>query len=92
MAEEKLTGADALVSTLADNGLEACFANPGTSEMHFVAALDSEPRMRAYVKRRTQEGHSTKEIYRCLKRYIAREVFSIITRRQKEISQTRSVA
>lgn len=42
-------GAQALMKTLADAGLEVCFTNPGTSEMHFVAALDSEPRMRAVL-------------------------------------------
>lgn len=35
--------------TLADCGVQVCFSNPGTSEMHFVAALDSEPRMRAVL-------------------------------------------
>ena len=35
-----------LIATLADNGVEACFANPGTSEMQFVAALDRKPEMR----------------------------------------------
>ncbi len=42
-------GAQALMKTLADAGIEVCFTNPGTSEMHFVAALDSEPRMRAVL-------------------------------------------
>jgi len=42
-------GAQALLKTLADAGIEVCFSNPGTSEMHFVAALDSEPRMRAVL-------------------------------------------
>ena len=42
-------GAQALMKTLADAGIEVCFSNPGTSEMHFVAALDSEPRMRAVL-------------------------------------------
>ena len=41
-----MNGADAILATLADNGVEACFANPGTSEMHFVSALDREPRVR----------------------------------------------
>jgi acetolactate synthase-1/2/3 large subunit len=41
-----INGAEALIATLADNGVDACFANPGTSEMQFVAALDREPRMR----------------------------------------------
>ena len=42
-------GAQALMKTLADAGVEVCFSNPGTSEMHFVAALDSEPKMRAVL-------------------------------------------
>jgi acetolactate synthase-1/2/3 large subunit len=42
-------GAQALMKTLADAGIEVCFTNPGTSEMHFVAALDDEPRMRAVL-------------------------------------------
>lgn len=44
-----MNGAQALLQTLADAGIEVCFTNPGTSEMHFVAALDSEPRMRAVL-------------------------------------------
>jgi acetolactate synthase-1/2/3 large subunit len=44
-----MNGAHALLQTLADAGIEVCFTNPGTSEMHFVAALDSEPRMRAVL-------------------------------------------
>lgn len=36
-----MTGARALVATLVGSGVDTCFANPGTSEMHFVAALDS---------------------------------------------------
>jgi len=42
-------GAQALLKTLADAGIEVCFTNPGTSEMHFVAALDGEPRLRAVL-------------------------------------------
>lgn len=42
-------GAQALMKTLVDSGVTACFTNPGTSEMHFVAALDSEPAMRAVL-------------------------------------------
>lgn len=41
-----MNGAEALLKTLADNGVEVCFANPGTSEMQMVAALDREPRVR----------------------------------------------
>ncbi|HEX6860642.1 MAG TPA: acetolactate synthase large subunit [Caulobacteraceae bacterium] len=44
-----MNGADALIETLADNGVTACFANPGTSEMQFVTALDREPRMRSVL-------------------------------------------
>ena len=35
-----VNGAESLVRTFVDAGVEVCFANPGTSEMHFVAALD----------------------------------------------------
>src|SRR5690606_35836141 len=42
-------GAQALMKTLVDAGIEVCFTNPGTSEMHFVAVLDDEPRMRAVL-------------------------------------------
>ena len=44
-----MNGAQSLMQTLADAGVEVCFSNPGTSEMHFVAALDQEPRMRAVL-------------------------------------------
>lgn len=43
------TGAQTLVTTLADLGVSACFANPGTSEMHLVTALDGEPRIRSVL-------------------------------------------
>src|SRR5918992_2473191 len=39
-------GAQALIRTLVAAGIDTCFSNPGTSEMHFVAALDSVPGMR----------------------------------------------
>jgi len=42
-------GAQALIRTLVNSGVRVCFTNPGTSEMHFVAALDAEPRMRAVL-------------------------------------------
>jgi acetolactate synthase-1/2/3 large subunit len=41
-----MNGADALIETLVANGVTACFANPGTSEMQFVSALDRQPAMR----------------------------------------------
>ena len=42
-------GAQALLKTLVDAGITTCFTNPGTSEMHFVAALDTVPEMRAVL-------------------------------------------
>lgn len=36
-----LNGAESLLATLANEGIEICFANPGTSEMHFLAALEN---------------------------------------------------
>src|SRR5919198_6529776 len=44
-----MNGAHALLRTLVDNGITTCFTNPGTSEMHFVAALDDVPEMRAVL-------------------------------------------
>ncbi len=44
-----MNGAKAVVRTLVDCGVTTCFANPGTSEMHFVAALDAVPQMRAVL-------------------------------------------
>src|SRR5204862_2788924 len=41
-----MNGAQALIRTVVDGGVDVCFTNPGTSEMHFVAALDSVPEMR----------------------------------------------
>ncbi|MGH3523374.1 MAG: thiamine pyrophosphate-binding protein, partial [Mycobacterium sp.] len=44
-----MNGARALLNALVDGGVDVCFANPGTSEMHFVAALDEVPRMRGVL-------------------------------------------
>jgi dihydrodipicolinate synthase/N-acetylneuraminate lyase len=41
-----LNGAEPLVRTLLASGVNTCFANPGTSEMHFVAVHDRVPGMR----------------------------------------------
>lgn len=41
-----MNGAEAVLKTLADAGVEVCFSNPGTSEMQMVAAFDREPRVR----------------------------------------------
>jgi acetolactate synthase-1/2/3 large subunit len=45
----KMNGAESLVRTLVAGGVEVCFANPGTSEMHFVAALDRVEGMRCVL-------------------------------------------
>ena len=42
-------GAQSLLSTLVASGGDVCFANPGTSEIHFVAALDDVPAMRGVL-------------------------------------------
>ncbi|WP_137389983.1 acetolactate synthase large subunit [Rhodoligotrophos defluvii] len=44
-----MNGADRLCDVLLANGIDVCFANPGTSEMHFVAALDRKPAMRCVL-------------------------------------------
>src|SRR4051794_12218655 len=44
-----MNGAQAMIRTLVDAGVTTCFTNPGTSEMHFVAALDTVPEMRGVL-------------------------------------------
>ena len=44
-----MNGAESLVETLVESGVEVCFTNPGTSEMHFVAALDKVAGMHAIL-------------------------------------------
>ena len=41
-----MNGAEAILRTLANNGVEVCFTNPGTSEMQVVSAFDREQRVR----------------------------------------------
>ncbi len=43
-----MNGAESLVTTLVDRGVDICFANPGTSEMHFLSALEN-PRMKSVL-------------------------------------------
>jgi transposase len=64
------------------------------SALHIIAIgrLRTDPRTKAYVARRIAEGHSKLEAIRCLKRYIAREVYALITRRQRAINQTQIAA
>src|SRR5580700_11386964 len=47
--ETIMNGAESLVGTLVAIGVEVCFANPGTSEIHFVAALGKMSGMRAIL-------------------------------------------
>ena len=42
-----MTGAEQLIATAVAGGVDVCFANPGTTEMPLVAALDRVPGMRA---------------------------------------------
>ncbi len=54
MSEQKsaasgMTGAKSLLETLVGCGVDACFANPGTSELHLVAALQNDKRVRSVL-------------------------------------------
>ena len=64
------------------------------SALHIIAIgrLRTDPRTKAYVAKRVGEGHSKLEAIRCLKRYTAREVFSLISQRRTEVNQTQIVA
>ena len=44
-----MNGAESLVATLLKGNVNVCFTNPGTSEMHFVAALDQYEKMRSIL-------------------------------------------
>lgn len=58
------------------------------SALHIIAIgrIRTDPRTKEYVAKRLNEGHSKMEAIRCLKRYIAREVFQIIRKRHNEIN------
>jgi hypothetical protein len=47
-----------------------------------VTRMASDPRTRDYIDRRTKDGLTKKEAFRCLKRYIAREVYNALPRSQ----------
>ena len=47
--DDVMTGAESLLATLLACGVEVCFANPGTSELHLVSALQGEPRVRSVL-------------------------------------------
>lgn len=59
------------------------------SALHIIAIsrLRTDPKTKTYVAKRIAEGHSKLEAIRCIKRYIAREVFSLISQRRREINQ-----
>jgi transposase len=64
------------------------------SALHIIAIapLRTDQKTKDYVARRLAEGHSKLDAIRALKRYLAREVFTLITQRQKEINATRNAA
>jgi len=59
------------------------------SALHIIAIgrLRTDARTKAYVAKRMAEGHSKLEAIRCLKRYLAREVYALISQRRREIGQ-----
>ena len=64
------------------------------SALHIIAIgrLRTDSKTKAYIAKRIAEGHSKLDAIRALKRYIAREVFTLIAWRHKEINQTRIAA
>src|ERR1700733_12799805 len=62
------------------------------SALHIIAIgrLRTDQRTKDYVARRIAEGHSKLDAIRALKRYLAREVFTLITQRRKEINPPES--
>ena len=62
------------------------------SALHIIAIgrLRTDPKTKAYVAKRMAAGHSKLDAIRALKRYIAREVFTLIAKRQREINQPAS--
>lgn len=59
------------------------------SALHIIAIgrLRTDPSTRTYVEKKIAEGHSKLEAIRCLKRYIAREVFSLIRKRNRQVGE-----
>ena len=59
------------------------------SALHIIAIgrLRTDPNTKAYVEKKIAGGHSKLEAIRCLKRYIAREVFALIRKRNRQIGQ-----
>jgi transposase len=61
------------------------------SALHIIAIgrLRTDERTKTYVAKRIADGHSKLEAIRCLKRYIAREVFTLLSSRQRQINRKR---
>jgi Thiamine pyrophosphate enzyme, N-terminal TPP binding domain len=55
-----MNGAESLLRALVGSGVEVCFGNPGTSEMHFVAALDRVEGMRVVITARGMKAMAPK--------------------------------
>ena len=64
------------------------------SALHIIAIgrLRTDSKTREYVARRVAQGHSKLDAIRALKRYLAREVFTLIMQRQQQINATRIAA
>ena len=76
------------------HGLNRGGDRAANSALHIIAIgrLRTDPKTKAYVAKRIAEGHSKLDAIRALKRYLAREVFTLIAQRQKEINQARIAA
>lgn len=66
-------------------------ANSALWRIVFVR-MSHDPRTKAYVAKRTAEGKTTKEIMRCLKRYVAREVYKTLIRPAQSLAPTSAMA
>jgi transposase len=64
------------------------------SALHIIAIgrLRTDQRTKDYVARRIAEGHSKLDAIRALKRYLAREVFTLVTQHRREINATQIAA
>jgi hypothetical protein len=54
-------------------------ASSGPRTVHRLTRLRTDPGTRAYVQRRLADGKTNKEIRRCLKRYVCRQIFRTLT-------------
>jgi transposase len=74
--------------------LDVCGGDRQANRALYVIALSRithDARTRTYVARRTAEGLSKREIIRCLKRYIAREIYKILTRPKPRTTQIKDL-